>query len=162
MQNFRQRQKERLMDLGDVIKSMPCYLKNHTGEGELFLFEDCVKIVIRNKEVLIPFNSMIAVIYKAPCLLLKGRLEFKTSYERYGKINWGFGITTQFNDSDTVLFNKCNARVAREIKEYIEYRKGQKSNTQAYYSKLMKLKKLFDDGIITQEEYKEKKEQIRF
>ena len=89
--------------MSKTIKTMSCYLRNHAGTAELVLLEDSVKIVIRKKEISIPFDSIISVIYKKPSFLNKGTLEFKTAQAGYGAINWGFGISTQLNDANTIL-----------------------------------------------------------
>ena len=143
-----------------TIKSMPCYLRNHAGSAELFLLEDSVKIVIRKKEISIPFDSIISVIYKKPSFLNKGTLEFKTAQAGYGAINWGFGISTQLNDANTILFNKENDCIAIEIKNYIENSKKGNASNNVDYSQLQKLKELLDGGVISQEEFDAKKKQI--
>lgn len=145
--------------MNNHIKSMTCYLRNHAGSAELYLFENCVKIAIRKKEVVIPFDSIISVIYKQPGFLSKGSLEFKTAQAGYGAINWGFGISTQLNDANTILFNKDNDNLALEIKNYIESNKN-KDIKNMDYSQLEQLKKLLDEGIITQEEFDTKKKQL--
>lgn len=145
--------------MSNFIKSMTCYLRNHSGSAELYLFENSVKIIIRKKEIVIPFDSIISVIYKKPGFLSKGSLEFKTAQAGYGSINWGFGISTQLNDANTILFNKDNDGLALEIKNYIENKKN-KEVRNIDYSQLEQLKKLFDSGIITQEEFDSKKKQV--
>ena len=146
--------------MSKTIKSMPCYLRNHAGSAELFLLEDSVKIVIRKKEISIPFDSIISVIYKGPSFLNKGTLEFKTAQAGYGAINWGFGISTQLNDANTILFNKENNCIAIEIKDYIEKSKIGNTSNDVDYSQLQKLKELLDGGVISQEEFDAKKKQI--
>ena len=144
----------------EIIKRMPCYLRNHAGSAELILLKDSVKIVIRRKEISIPFDSIISVIYKGPSFLNKGTLEFKTAQAGYGAINWGFGISTQLNDANTILFNKENDCIAIEIKNFIENSKKGNAVKDVDYSQLQKLKELLDSGIITQEEFDIKKKQI--
>ena len=146
--------------MSKTVKTMPCYLRNHAGSAELHLLEDAVKIIIRKKEISIPFDSIISVIYKGPSFLNKGTLEFKTAQAGYGAINWGFGISTQLNDANTILFNKENDCIAIEVKNYIENSKKGNGSNNVDYSQLQKLKELLDGGVISQEEFDAKKKQI--
>ena len=145
--------------MSNHIKSMTCYLRNHAGSAELYLFENCVKIAIRKKEIVIPFDSIISVIYKRSGFLSKGSMEFKTAQAGYGSINWGFGLSTQLNDANTILFNKDNDNLALEIKTYIENTKNKNAKNMDY-SQLEQLKTLLDQGVITQEEFDAKKKQL--
>ncbi len=140
--------------------NMPCYLRNHAGSATLFVTDSYVKIVIRKKEITIPFESIQSIVFKQPAFLTKGSMAFKTAQPKYGSIHWGMGISTDLNDANTVLYDKENLETAYQIKSYIEEKCRSLGERPGYYEELEQLKLLLEKNVITQEEFDAKKKQI--
>ncbi|MGG1152787.1 SHOCT domain-containing protein [Bacillus wiedmannii] len=75
------------------------------------------------------------------------------------------GVFAATQDENTVMFAKKEQKMADEIKEYIEGFLANKSNPQVAATvsgadEILKYKELFDQGIITEEEFQAKKKQL--
>lgn len=110
----------------------------------------------------IMFNSISGIQYK-PSRLAAGYLQFIVigSQENKG------GLHSALQDENTVGFvGKKYNKQAEEIKEYIENYNSNKYQTNVVtkesdkYDQLTKIKKLLDEGVLTQEEFEEEKKKI--
>lgn len=75
------------------------------------------------------------------------------------------GVFAATQDENTVMFVKKEQKMADEIKEYIEgflanKGKSQVAATISGADEILKYKELLDQGIITEEEFQEKKKQL--
>ena len=74
------------------------------------------------------------------------------------------GVTGAVKDENTILFSKKENGLILELKEFIEYKMSHSSNdvqrNNSELDEIRKLKDLFDDGIISKEEFDIKKKQL--
>lgn len=139
--------------------------------GQLELYED--KIVIKRKGFLakidhgffkgdktIYINQITAIQVKPAGFFMYGYIQFTVP----GGIESTKGIHDADHDENTVEFTAENNDLVNQIKSKIEELMAQQrmSNTNQLSpaDEIRKYKKLFDDGVITQEEFEQKKKQL--
>jgi len=140
--------------------------------GQLTIYED--KVVIERKGALglmnhglagaktIPMHSIHSIQFKEGNNLTNGFIQFGILGGNESK----GGVFNATKDENTVMIKKSQNAVVHQIKEYIEERIIQNSkpaNTIQQVSaadEILKLKSLLDAGIITQEEFDAKKNQL--
>jgi len=95
-----------------------------------------------------------------------GSLTGYIQFELQGSSSNLGGLTGAMSDENSVaLYTQKHNEIAQEIKKFIESKMfakepSSKANDTNQYSDLRELKKLLDEDIITEEEYKDKKEKI--
>lgn len=136
-------------------------------DGQLYVYDD--KIVIERKGVLsfvrhefagsrtIPISAIRSVqLQKAPAPTLSG-------FIRFGVLD-GAGDMYGLKQNTVLILTKNND-IAEQIKNYIENRISQKTETTTSNSispidEIKQLKELLDSGILTEEEFQAKKKQL--
>lgn len=110
-------------------------------------------------EKTIPIKNITAVQLKKPGMTV-GYLQFS----QHGMLEDEGGLINSFSDENSVTLRQSEYEQALEIKNYIEdFQRTQDGKSVAGTSdadELKKFKELFDEGIITEEEYENKKRQI--
>lgn len=143
--------------------------------GQLYVYDN--KVVISRKGVLskmthgfagvktIPMNSINSVQFKKGGMALNGFLQFAVQ----GGIERQGGVLGSVDDENSVTFSASSNNVAHEIYDFINDKiinrgtgGGQTVIQQASSAadEIAKMKDLLDKGIITQEEFDNKKAQI--
>ena len=140
--------------------------------GQLYVYED--KIVIERKGVsafltqglkggkTIPIASLTNIQYKPAGGLTNGYIQFSV----LGEVGSKGGAIAAGYDENTVFFKKKNAAISEKIKNYLEDKIINKQTNQTIVQslssadELKKFKELLDAGIITQEEFDQKKKQL--
>lgn len=117
----------------------------------------------------IPFNSIIGIDYK-PATLTAGHIGFTTAAGNQttgGLGSQGIFANIDYSKANSIVFRSKKAnKPIQEIKDRVEdYINQSTSNndsnsTSDSLNELPKLKKMLDDGILTQEEFDAKKKQI--
>lgn len=109
----------------------------------------------------IPITSVQSVEFKEGSSILNGYLRFSYpgSEEKRG------GVYNATDDQNAIVFKKKQNSLAQEIKSYIENHMGNNSKTtivnqSSNADEILKLKNLLDKGIITQEEFEQKKKDL--
>ncbi|MCI8346244.1 MAG: hypothetical protein HFJ42_10020 [Clostridia bacterium] len=118
------------------------------------------------------YSDLSSVEYKKPSLVANGYIKFITAGTRETKQNIGIlGTTTKkaLEDDNTLIlraFNKEVPKKSEELYEYILSRMSELKNKTVITSniskaeEIMKFKELLDQGIITQEEFEKKKQDL--
>ena len=140
--------------------------------GQLYVYED--RIVIERKGIsafltqglkggkTIPIVSLTNIQFKPVGRLTNGYIQFSV----LGEVGSKGGALAASYDENTVFFKKKNAKVAENIRAFLEEKIINKSNktqivqTASDADELKKFKELLDSGIITQEEFDAKKKQL--
>lgn len=143
--------------------------------GQLYVYDD--KVVINRKGFLskmthgfagvktIPMNSINSVQLKKGGMALSGFIQFAVQ----GGIERQGGILGSIDDENSVTFSASSNNVAQEIYDFINEKiinrsmgGGQTIIQQASSAadEIVKMKELLDKGIITQEEFDNKKAQL--
>lgn len=104
------------------------------------------------------YADMSSIQYRAPTSLILGYIQFEAI---------GGAGGNNFNSENSWTFEKTEAEIAQEIIDYVQKRitesKNSKNTVVAAVSpadELLKFKQLLDAGIITQQEFDEKKKQL--
>ena len=121
------------------------------------------KVIIRRKNTkakysgdkTIYLNQITGVEFKKAGLVLAGYIQFTLP----GSISSKHGISDAVHNENSVVFNKKYNDVAEEIKSKIETLIQNQSKS-SDPDLLRKYKQLFDEGIITKEEFGAKKKEI--
>ena len=154
------------------------YIFSGSTSGKSIIILEDNKITIRRKGICSLFNhglkgdktiqiSSITGTQYRPYSITNGYLQFiiMGSQESKG------GLNAAQKDENTVCwaYKKCN-KYAEEITRYIEQYNSKRNNSNNIYNinnkqddkydKLAKIKKLLDDGILTQVEFEEEKRKI--
>ena len=105
------------------------------------------------------FKNMSGVQYKSPGITT-GYLQLILIGSRESK----GGVTGAVKDENTILFSKKENSLILELKEFIEYKMTHSDNTPQHSNseldEIRKLKELFDEGIISRDEFEIKKKQL--
>lgn len=109
----------------------------------------------------IPIASIQSVELKEGSNVLNGYLRF--SYP--GAVEKRGGVYNATDDENAVVFKKSQNSIAQDVKNFIESTMGNNSNTTivnqlSSADEILKLKNLLDSGIITQEEFEQKKNDL--
>ena len=148
------------------------YLKGLNGQIEVY--ED--RVIINRKGFLakgaiglagsktIPINAIQTVQFREGTSLYNGFIQFGV----LGGIEARGGLQAAITDENSVIIKKKHNEQAREIKNFIENKilsKYETSDTNKYESisiadDIIKYKQLLDEGIITQQEFDRKKEEL--
>ena len=110
----------------------------------------------------IPMSSITSIQYKAAGSLFNGFLQFGV----LGEEKKAGGLSNAVSDENSVVFPKDKNDKAEKIKEFIENKIHERSNpTQgsgviSAADEILKLKKLLDEEIISQEEFDAHKRQL--
>lgn len=117
----------------------------------------------------IPFNSIIGIDYK-PATLTAGHIGFTTAAGNQttgGLGSQGIFANSDYSKANTIVFRSKKANKSiEEIKSRVESFINQSAqpntlnNSVSSLDELPKLKKLLDDGILTQDKFDAKKKQI--
>lgn len=102
-----------------------------------------------------------AIQFKEPAGVSVGFIQF--SYP--GSIDSKAGVTAAINDENSIPVSPQNVELARKIVNYLEKRRGELKNTSGSQpissaDEILKFKNLLDSGVITQEEFDAKKNQL--
>lgn len=143
-------------------------LKGVNGQLEVY----SSKIVIKRKGILskmtqgffkgdksIYIKQITAVQVKNGGILTNGYIQFTIG----GGIESTKAILAATRDENSVIFKKKHNDLVREIQSYIEKQMEKTDGvqtTQGISDEIRKLKALFDDGILTQDEFEKKKKQM--
>lgn len=111
----------------------------------------------------IPIRNITAIQLKKPGLTT-GYIQFS----QHGMMESKGGVMDAVKDENTIIFSsKKDYAQALELKEYIESVQGQQNQTtvtieskSSEADELIKFKQLLDAGVITEDEFKAKKNQI--
>lgn len=137
--------------------------------GELDVYEE--RIVIKRKgkravkiygieeERSIPMEVIKGVKFRAWTLMVRGYLQFNIE----GNIDTQGGFVAAASDENTIFFTKEGNETAKKIKNYIEeiiVKSTKYDDGNGSINELKRFKELFDEGIITKEEFEAKKKQI--
>lgn len=140
--------------------------------GQLYIYDD--KIVIERKgfrsfiwhgmksRKTIPIRLITSIKFKAVGKVTNGYIQFGI----LGNIESSGGILSILFNENTVVVERKNAEIAEKIKLYLENKISENSKTSQEkvsmnnIDKLKKFKELLDSGIITQNEFDEKKKQL--
>ncbi len=140
--------------------------------GQLYIYND--KIVIERKgfksfilygmksRKTIPIRLITSIKFKAVGKVTNGYIQFGT----LGSVESGGGILTTLSNENTIVVERKNAEIAEKIKLYLENKISENSKTSQEkvcmnnIDELKKFKELLDSGIITQNEFNEKKKQL--
>lgn len=140
--------------------------------GQLYIYDD--KIVIERKGFrafiwhglkggkTIPISSLTTIQFKAAGKLTNGYIQFGM----LGSVESGGGILSAQSNENTIFFQQKNAEIAEKIKLYLENKISEKSQTTQEkvsvnnIDELKKFKELLDSGIITQDEFEQKKKHL--
>ncbi|RGU91289.1 hypothetical protein DWW31_14170 [Clostridium sp. AF15-17LB] len=145
------------------------------GKYEINVDDTCIKFAARgalnyfNKgmvgEKVIPFRNITAIQLKSPGALTSGYIQFV----QFGSESKG-GLSNAIKDENSIVFTKGDEeKCMLELKAFIEYKiyAGENSSTKKSvakvdinYDALKQLKELLDDGIITDDEFRDKKRQL--
>lgn len=116
------------------------------------------------------YKDLSSVEYKKPSFLANGYIKFITAGTKETKQNIGIlGSTTMkaLKDDNTLIlraFNKDIPIQSEKIYNYIIKRISESKNTQinnvSNADEIIKFKNLLDEGIITQEEFEKKKQEL--
>lgn len=111
------------------------------------------------KESVIPISSIQSVELKEPTKFTRGNLYIYTAKGNSGYYRPMGSVAVGFGGEIRLVFLPEHTERARAIKRYVsEYRGGSTPISEA--DELRKVKSLLDDGIITEEEFKEKKKKL--
>ena len=158
---------------GDIMKKEYVFKGSNSGKAKIVLEDDKITIIRKGfvsflrhglkGEKTIMFNSISGMQYK-PSGIAAGYLQLVVmgSQENKG------GLYSALKDENTICFvGKKYNKQAEEIKQYIENHIANKEKNNSMeiiqedkYDKLAKLKKLLDEGVLTQEEFELEKEKI--
>lgn len=139
--------------------------------GQLKIYDD--KLIISRKGFLafatqgikgdktIPLSSIYSVQFKEGSFWLNGYIQIGLG----GSVESTKGIFDATKDENTIMFNKAHNLEASKIKNFIEKfileRNNNSSNNQTSIAdEILKFKSLLDSGIISQEEFDKKKQQL--
>jgi hypothetical protein len=137
--------------------------------GQLELYQD--RVTIKRKGILskltegffqgdktIFIRQITSIKIKQAGLLTNGFIQFSLA----GNIEQKRGLLTQTHDENTVFFKRKQNDLVREIKEIIEEAMGRMHGGTGLSSaeEIAKFKKLMDDGVLTPEEFENKKRQL--
>lgn len=154
------------------------YIFSGSTSGKSIVIVENDKITIRRKGICSFFNhglkgdktiqiSSITGTQYRPYSLTNGYLQFMVMGSQESK----GGLNAAQKDENTVCwsYKKCN-KYAEEIVKYIEQHNSKRNNVGNVYNinnkqddkydQLSKIKKLLDDGILTQEEFENEKRKI--
>lgn len=155
------------------MTSMLMELKGVNGQIELYENE----IIVKRKGFLakstqgffkgdktIYLNQITGIEFKEGGNIVNGYIQFTVpgGIERRGGL---FGKDGAVKDENTVMFQKKHNDIAKEIKLYIENRIATKYQPSVNSKvdgpeEIRQYKQLYDDGIITKEEFEAKKKEI--
>jgi hypothetical protein len=113
-----------------------------------------------DKEV--PIKNITAIQFRKAGMLSNGFIQFSI----LGEVGHKGGVLTKVNDENTVFFTKRQSSEFSKAKEEIEKLMEQAKNSSPIESKfssadeLAKFAKLRDDGIISEEEFNQKKNEL--
>lgn len=118
-----------------------------------------------NEKKTIPINILPYVTLTPPGSLSAGSLTLPAVTAPSGYISWGAGVTTSLSNDIKIVYPFEWFEMAQRIEQHIlNVISGPQQSSNPSYSEntdeLRKLKSLFDDGIITQEEFETKKKQL--
>lgn len=104
------------------------------------------------------YSDIASIQYRNPTSLILGYIQFEAI---------GVASGDNFNSENSWTFEKDKTAIAQEIIDYVQKRiaesKNNKNNVATAFSpadELFKFKQLLDAGIITQQEFDEKKKQL--
>lgn len=116
------------------------------------------------------YSNLSSVEYKKPSMLANGYIKFITVGTKETKQNIGFlGSTTReaLRDENTLILRAFNKEVPNQSEEIYQYilskmkeSKKIESSSLSNAEEIMKFKQLLDNGIITQEEFEKKKQEL--
>jgi len=118
------------------------------------------------------FSDLISVEYKRPSVFANGYIRFLTAAtEEKGKKIGKFGCTTQesLKDPNTLILRAFNKQIPKESEELYNYilqkiseckKSNMGSNSVSSADEILKFKELLDQGIITEEEFERKKQEL--
>lgn len=139
--------------------------------GQLELYED--KVIIKRRGALakmtqgftkgdktIYLNQISGIQFKPGGNLVNGYMQFTMP----GGNEKTKGAFDAAKDENSVMFRKADNNLAMEIKDKIEQLQQQKNNNQgssmSVADEIKKFKELLDSGIITEDEFNQKKKQL--
>ena len=117
------------------------------------------------------YKDLSSIEYKKPSVFANGYIKFIVAGTNETKQNIGFlGSTTleASKDPNTLILRAFNKEVPKKseeiynfiIKRISECKESNFSNNISSADEIMKFKKLLDEGIITQEEFEKKKQEL--
>lgn len=133
------------------------------------LHTDSENIIITTKkaEEVIPISRIQSFSLKEPGLAY-GKIVFTTAQAPTAGVGVGFGITAAFGAEKTFFYSKGDLDTAKQFRDVVmnyEKRANQPDPALAgtvvsVVEEIRGLKDLFDEGILTQEEFEAKKKQL--
>lgn len=137
--------------------------------GELDVYEEQIVIKRKGKRAIkiygveeertIPMKLIKGVKFRAWTPMVRGYLQFNIE----GNIDTQGGFVAAASDENAIFFTKEGNETAKRIKNYMEEIIAKSLNNDdanGSINELKRFKELFDEGIITQEEFEAKKKQI--
>ena len=119
-------------------------------------------ILEKSKSKTIPIANIQSCNHKPPGFQGRGTIEVKIAQSPTGAISVG-GMTALFANDDIIVYKRDQADNANRLCAYISNYSAQAPNPATASSdadELRKFKELFEDGIISQEEFDTKKKQL--
>lgn len=115
----------------------------------------------------IPFSTIIGIDFK-PATLTAGHIGFTTAAGNQttgGLGSQGIFANSDYSKANTIVYrskkaNKDIEAIKERVEDFINKPKESDSSSTDSIDELPKLKKMLDDGILTQEEFDAKKKQI--
>lgn len=145
----------------------------HDDFGQLYVYED--RVVIERKGArasfahglkggkTIPVNSLTNIEFKPAGAITKGYIQFGV----LGDVGSKGGFAAASYDENTMFFKKKDSNIAEDIKSFLERKILEKGNGSTIIQtaasaadELKKFKELLDMGVISQEEFDAKKNQL--
>lgn len=116
----------------------------------------------------IPISRIQSFVLKKPGLMKIGTITFRTAQATTAGVNVGLGVSFAFGGERIVHFDESELPSALQIQYYISHYEenfsgnvGSQNTTHlSAIDEIRALKKLLDEGILTQEEFEKKKQQL--
>ena len=125
-------------------------------------------VATKRGEEIFPISKIQSFALKEPRGLSQGTITFHTAQATTAGVNLGFGFGASIGAEKNFFYQKRDLEAALALRDYVaSYEDRQRSADDAAGAKVVSvveeirgLKGLLDDGILTQEEFAEKKRQL--
>lgn len=120
-------------------------------------------ILVKRTEETIPISKIQSFSLKEPGAIKPGMIVFKTAQAASSGVNLGLGVGVALGAEKTFFFSKPETENALRLRDYVVNYESAQNSTGSVVSvvdEIRGLKGLFDDGIITREEFDAKKAQL--